>query len=118
MKKIILSLIIMLISSAVFCQLNDGGKAKCKAYAKQKWGMDYEMIQYEYNRQVEAGNEFFVLYNKYGCGTYEKEEDISEECMILITAFAEWSDEGTGYVQWDMVLYETKKQMEAYNNLK
>ena len=108
----------MLISSVCFCQLNDNAKAKCKSYAKEKWGTDYVMAQYEYNKQVEAGNEFFVLYGKYDCGSYTNEQDIPEECMIIVEAFAEWSDEDTGYVQWDRVLYQTKKQMEAYNNLK
>lgn len=118
MKKVILLLVMLLVSLLAFPQLNDGSKAKCKAYAKDKWGTDYSMVEYEYNRQVQAGEEFFVYYNIYNCGAAGEEKDISEECMILIEAFAKWSDEGTGYVEWDMVLYEVKKQLEAYNNLK
>lgn len=118
MKKIILLLGILLLSLTAFSQLNNEAKAKCKSYAKQKWGTDYSMVEYEYNRQVQAGDEFFVYYGIYNCGAAGEEKDISEECMILIEAFAKWSDEGTGYVEWDMVLYETKKQLDAYNNLK
>lgn len=119
MKKIIITIMIMLFSIAAFCQLNEAGRAKVKDYAKSKWGTDYEMVQYEYNVQLEACAEFFKLYDKFGCGFYSgKEEKISDECMILIEAFAKWTDENSAWVEWDMVVYEVKKQLESYNNLK
>jgi hypothetical protein len=118
MKKTILLLGILLLSLTAFSQLNNEAKYKCKSYAKEKWGTDYSMVEYEYNKQIEAGDEFFVYYGIYNCGQGGEEKDFSEECMILIQAFAKWSDEGTGFVQWDMVVYEVKKQLEAYNNLK
>jgi len=117
MKKVILLLVMLLVSLLAFPQLNDGAKAKCKAYAKDKWGTNYSMVQYEYNKQVEAGNEFMIGYVRLGC--FDKEpKDFSDECTIYLDAYAKWSDEYTGWVQWDMVLYEAKKQLEAYQNLK
>lgn len=118
MKKTILSIMLILSSLILSAQLNDVSKQKCKSYAYNKWGTDYEMVQYEYNKQVEAGDEFFVYYSIYNCGAAKEEKDVSDECMILIEAFAKWSNERTGYVEWDMVVYEVKKQLESYNNLK
>jgi len=118
MKKIILLILLLVSNLLIFAQLNDDGKAKIKANAKNKWGTDWEMVQYEYNKQIEAGNEFLELYNKYDCHKNSETKNVSDECMILVQAFAKWSDEGTGWVEWDMVLYETKEQLEAYQNMK
>lgn len=120
MKKIVLFLFFLLCNLTLFAQmqLNDVAKSKIKANAKNKWGSDWEMVKYEYDKQVEAGNEFFEIYNKYGCDINSETKNISDECLILIQAFAKWSDEGTGWVEWDMVLYETKEQLEAYQKMK
>ena len=110
MKKLILFVVMALICATSFGQLNDKAKADIKEYAKDRWGTDYSMVKYEIDKQTQAGDEFMLMYKENNC--FDKGD--SDICIIFIEAYAKWSDENTGWVQWDMVLYELKKQLDAY----
>lgn len=64
-----------------------------KANASTKWGTDYEMVQYEYNNQVEAYN-WVVAQTKYP--------------DIMAKAKSKWSND------YEMVRYEYENQVKAY----
>jgi hypothetical protein len=73
---------------------------KLKAIATEKWGTDYNMVQYEYDLQTQA---------------YERVKAIKIDSKvkqdILTQAWNEW-----GY-DFNMVEYEYGLQIEAYNKL-
>ena len=75
-------------------------EAQIKAYAKRKWPDDYEMQLYEYDKQLEAFQEFRNLPS-----TPDYNQD------ILVQAMVKWE------YQWDMVIYEYDKQLEAYKKM-
>lgn len=115
MKKTILVIGLVLLSCTAFSQLSEWGISKCKAYARNKWGKDHTMVQCEFNLQVIAGEEFTETFDKMGC-VNEKPTTLSDECLIFLQAYAEWSDEETGWVQWDKALLQAKKQVKEYKS--
>lgn len=64
-----------------------------KANASSKWGTDYQMVQYEYNNQVQA-YDWVVAQTKYP--------------DIMAKAKNKWSND------YQMVKYEYNNQVEAY----
>ena len=105
-----------------------------KENAKQEWGEDYSMVQYEYEGQVEAydwvmakteypdimnkakqewGNDYKMVKYEYEgqVEAYEWIEAQTEYPNIMSNAKQEWGDD------YKMVKYEYNKQVEAYDNL-
>ena len=115
MKKLTLTLVIMLFSMITFGQTKANVDIKTAALAK--WGSDYEMIKYEIDQQTTAFNDFNELMKTYGCNDQHDPATMSEECKICFTAFGKWTKSDTN-TDWTMVLYEAKNQLEAYNSLK
>jgi hypothetical protein len=64
--------------------------------AKQEWGHDYEMVQYEYENQLEA-YKWIMAQTEYP--------------DIMNSAKQEWGDD------YEMVKYEYENQVEAYKGL-
>jgi uncharacterized membrane protein len=105
-----------------------------KENASQKWGNDYEMVQYEYNNQVKAYDwvvsqrEYPDIMTKakqewandYEMVQYEYENQLeaykwimaqTEYPDIMNSAKQEWGDD------YEMVKYEYENQVEAYKGL-
>jgi len=72
-------------------------EAQMRAYAKEKWPDNYKMQLYEYNKQMEAFQQFKNLPS-----TPDYNQD------ILVQAMLKWKD------QWNMVIFEYDKQLKAY----
>jgi hypothetical protein len=113
---------------------NDDIYSVLKENAKQKWGNDYEMVQYSYNNQVEAynwvlaqtehpdimakainkwGNDFeMVKYNyENQVEAYEWVNTQTEYPDIMSVAKSKWGDD------YEMIKYEYENQVEAYKKL-
>ena len=80
-----------------------------KKYAEQEWGEDYEMIVYTINEHADAMREVVDIMSEGG------------DNMIMFSAFKKWSDnsirvEGKSFVDYTMVLYTYKEQLEAKNS--
>ena len=105
-----------------------------KANASTKWGTDYEMVQYEYNNQVEAynwvvaqtkypdimtkakgkwGNDYEMVKYEYEnqVEAYEWVKAQTTYPNIMASAKQKWNDD------YEMVKYEYNNQVEAYKNL-
>lgn len=105
-----------------------------KKNASEKWGTDYEMVQYTYNNQVEAynwvvaqekyleimakaknkwGNDFeMVKYNyENQVEAYEWVNAQTEYMDIMTNAKQKWGDD------YEMVKYEYENQVKAYKGL-
>ncbi len=105
-----------------------------KKNASEKWGTDYEMVQYTYNNQVEAynwvvaqtkypeimaeaknkwGNDFeMVKYNyENQVDAYEWVNAQAEYPDIMTNAKQKWGDD------YEMVKYEYENQVKAYKGL-
>ncbi|MCK5459803.1 hypothetical protein KAI52_01680 [Candidatus Parcubacteria bacterium] len=105
-----------------------------KANASSKWGTDYEMVQYEYNNQVQVydwvvaqtrypdimakaktkwNNDFEMVKYEYNnqAGAYEWIISQTEYPNIMTNAKQKWGDD------YEMIKYEYNNQVEAYNNL-
>jgi len=81
-----------------------------KKYAENKWNDDYEMIVYTINNQAEAMLEMVEL---------KRESDYDEGLMVA--AFLKWKDksieiEGEYFVDYEMLVYTYKNQLEAKNS--
>lgn len=80
--------------------------------ANKEWQGDYSMISYKIKQQCKALYEFFNM---------EKPIKMTENTFstIRLTALNEWGElelnsTRVAKVDWVMVLYETKNQIEAY----
>ena len=76
--------------------------------AKDKWGSDYQMQLFEVNKQSKAFMTIAIEITK------SKEDPVKRQ--ILTDAFVKWRVNET-VVEWDMVLYEYNKQLEAYQTM-
>jgi len=118
MKKLFFVAVLFIICLSSYSQSKTD--SLIKVCAKEKWGSDYDMVKYEMDNQKEAYIEFFSIYNSFECSSEENQnfETVSEECEICVNAFSKWKDEISGCIDWEMVVYETKKQIDAYNYIK
>ncbi|RIK51735.1 hypothetical protein DCC61_01500 [Candidatus Microgenomates bacterium] len=71
-------------------------EATVKANAMKEWGDNYEMVQYEFNNQMEAYS-WLIQQTQYPA--------------IMIRAQSEWGD------NYEMVKYEYENQVKAYKSL-
>lgn len=115
MKKLVLVLglgLALLSMNITFGQLNKNAEilkatgldryTTIKFYSMNKWGEKHDMVLYEINKQCNALAEIlFVIIDE---PNYDKD--------ILIKATGKW---GLYEPQWDMVVYEYKKQLKAKN---
>jgi hypothetical protein len=117
MKKLYSLLFIMLFSVMAFSQVNISTKNYIRAYAKDKWGSDCDKVNLEYEIQLNAATNFYGIYNQFGCDKNSETKDVSYECLVCIMAYAKYSDEGTGFVQWDKVMLEMFSQLDAFQEI-
>ena len=118
--KNILTTLLLIISFTASAQLNETAKRVksnlpidyelLKKYAENKWNDDYEMIVYTINNQAEAMLEMVEL---------KRESDYDEGLMVA--AFLKWKDksieiEGEYFVDYEMLVYTYKNQLEAKNS--
>jgi len=79
--------------------------------ASEEWGTDYSMVSYEVKKQCKALYEFLEM---------EKPNRMTENTYSAIRAKAmskwmEWdSNDKIIKADWEMVMYEIKKQIKAY----
>ena len=105
-----------------------------KTNASTEWGNDYEMVQYEYNNQVQSydwviaqtkypeimanakqkwGHDYEMVKYEYNnqAEAYDWVMAQTDYPDIMNSAKQEWGDD------YEMVKYEYNNQVEAYNNL-
>ena len=80
-----------------------------KKFAEDKWGQDFEMIVYTINEHADAMREFANITNAEGT-----------DLRLMRDAYKKWTDnsiiiEGKPFVDYPMVVYTYKKQLEAKN---
>lgn len=121
MKKISLVIIILIVGLSLFAdglnqdaqQLKDEYPAFYEAVKQRavgEWGDDHTMILYVINQQSTA--------------LFDCNELLSTHGIIVGTQIAEWCDDEINYyenyflapVDWEMVLYTSKMQIEAQAN--
>lgn len=90
-----------------------------KKYSENKWNDDYQMVIYTINKQADAFMDIGILM-----------EDDNFDGKIWFNAIMKWADNPSKFerlfnddkpeeafetiiIQWDMVLYTYKKQLEA-----
>lgn len=78
-----------------------------KNRCEYKWPSDYEMREYCQNQQQKAWDRFTILYERY--------KNQSEILSIFKMCRDKWSDHHG--IDFEMLNYCTKKQIEAYNRL-
>lgn len=127
MKKLLILLLFLPLFS--FSQLNSRAQAikensprlyeTIKKYSENKWNDDYQMVIYTINKQVDALMDISILM-----------EDDNFDGNIWFNSIMKWADNPSKFeryfndgkleeaiesiiIQWDMVLYTYKKQLEA-----
>jgi len=121
MKKKIMFFVMMLVTAGLFSlSLNESAESlksghidiydAIKTRAIREWDDDHTMVVYEINKQSEALYEAAALLSDYN--------------VITSSALHKWSDvaltsESNVFIEsvdWVMVVYEAKKQIEAKQN--
>jgi hypothetical protein len=83
---------------------SDKIKAAIKSQAQEDWGSDYDMVKYEYDKQLEAYEKIMYIVNHSGlAGTIDE--------ILMEDALNKWG------LDFDMVMYEYDKQLEAWQEL-
>lgn len=83
---------------------SDKMKAVIKGEAQEEWGTDYDMVKYEYDKQLEAYELVMAVVNHP-----DLEGTINE--VLMEEALNDWG------LDFDMVMYEYDKQLEAWQEL-
>jgi len=119
MKNLLVTAVLFLATFTVSGQLNNNAKILkestaieyklIKKYAEQRWDEDHEMIVYTINEQADALAEVVSILKSGG------------DKLIMFKAWNNWEDssikvEGKSFVDFEMVLYTYKEQLEAKNS--
>lgn len=83
--------------------------------AQQDWGNDYEMVKYTVKKQIDAFKNVCALAQKY--------KNDKDRLDIITRAIVQWSTKPfisleKSLIDWEMVEYTAKNQLEAYDQLK